>query len=447
MEISVWARGVVDDLRDSLWIVPGATIPVLLVLSRWLVELEPLPGWLPEGLVYGGTPEGAFIVLAELAGATFTVVALVLSLTVIALQMASAQFTPRLMRTFMKDRGVQVVLSGMIGSAVYDVAVLRFVRSPAEDVEGFVPRLAVTVAFVLGLIAVGLLLYFLNHVTQRLRVDVIMADIVRQTLRQISARDHASGALPDLQAPAPPADAEVIAARRTGYAQLIDTSALATAARRHGAVIRLRPVIGERVQEGTTLAWAWRAPGTQEELDLDELGTAVHRGLHLGSDRTESSDLAFGLRQLQDISVRALSTGVNDPTTAVMAIGQMSTVLVALAELPLGAEFARDADDQLRITVPHPVFASYLHLAVAGSRDHGANQATVVSALLALLTDVAEVVSDDGRRLAVAGHIQRVRDAADLADRIDLERVHRAADAAAETLHRGIRPVTIAEAN
>lgn len=435
-----------DSLRASLWLVPTAFIAGALVLARLLVEAEPLPSWFPQALVYGPSSEGARAVLSELAGATVTVVGLVFSLTVIALQMASSQFSPRLLRSFLKDRGVQVVLGGMLGSAVFDVAVLRTIRSPSEDLEAFVPRAAVTAALILALGAVGLLVYFLHHITRMLRVDVTMGAIKDETLLQIHNLPADREVLPDVVGPEPPDSAHVVTAAMAGYLQRVDLAALSSGAREAGVVVRLRPVMGQWVTEGTTLAWVWgQADGSA--VDATRAGDFVHGGLHLGPDRTESQDLAFGLRQLQDISARSLSPGVNDPTTAVQAIGQMAAVMAALARQPLGADLALDGDGAVRVVVPRPTFASHLDLAIGQSRRYGANEPDVLIALLQLLIDVGELVADHADRSdAVRRQIGRVMAAADLDDAADLERVGAVADVARRTLELGLRPATSAEA-
>jgi uncharacterized membrane protein len=171
------------------------------------LALEPLPDWFPEGLVFGGSSEGARAVLSELAGATFTVVGVVFSLTLVVLQMASSQFTPRLLRTFLRDRRTQIVLGGMVASAVFDVAVLQSVRSSNDEQEAFVPALAVTLALLFALGAVGLLIYYLHHLTQHMRVDIIMLDIRKETLAQIEALPADRDRLPDQEPPPLPDDA------------------------------------------------------------------------------------------------------------------------------------------------------------------------------------------------------------------------------------------------
>lgn len=447
MKLGVRLTGWWDDLRDSLWLIPMVTVVVAATTAPLLAMLEPLPSWLPPELVFAGTPDGARAILSQLAGATITVIGLVFSLTVIALQMAASQFTPRLLRTFLRDRSVQIVMSGMVGSAVYSVGVLRLVRSEGDGVEAFVPRLAVTVALLLSFVAVGLLLYFVHHVTQHLRVDVVMNEIVAYTARQLAAVPGDRGTIPDRLAPDPPSGAVPVWARRDGYLQLVDVKRLADAARQAGVRLRMRPTLGDWVTQGTTLAWAWGDDGEVGPGDREQLATLVHRHVHLGVDRTESTDLAFGLRQLQDVATRALSPGVNDPTTAGLAVTQMSAVLCRYAGHPLGDEVFEDDDGELRAAAPRPGFAALLELAVGGARRYGSTDPEVLAALLTLLIDLAEHVADSADRAAVVEtQIERVLATAELTDPVDHERVERIGRVAMETLRRGSRVATVADA-
>jgi uncharacterized membrane protein len=449
VQVSVRVHGWWDALRDSLWVIPGASVLAAVVLAGVLTRFEPLPAWFPTTLIFTGTPDGARAILAQLAGATITVTGLVFSMTVIALQMAATQFSPRLLRTFLRDRRVQIVLSAMVGSAVYAVGVLRTVRSAGESVVPFVPRLAVTIALLASFAAVGLLIYFIHYVAQHLRVDVVMREIVAGALTQLERIPAERDDLPDREAPDPPAGAVPIWARRGGYLQLVDGSGLAHEARSRGAVVRLRPTLGEWVTQGTTVAWVWG--DTDDGFgDRDELTSMVHRFLHLGVDRTESTDLAFGLRQLQDIATRALSPGVNDPTTAVLAIEQMSAVLCRYAGHPLGDDLVEDADGdrRTRVAVPRPGFAALVELAVGPSRRYAPAEPDVLAALLTLLIDVAEHVADSADRSAVVrDQVERIRRTADLDDAADRARIERVAGLAIEALDRGMRAATVTEAN
>lgn len=449
MDVGVRLRGWWDDLRDSLWLLPAMSVVLAVSLAALLGRFEPLPSWYPELLAYGGSAEGARSVLSALSTGTITVVGLVFSLTVVSLQVASGQFTPRLLRTFLRDRKTQVVLSGMVASAVFDIAVLGAVRGEGENGEAFVPALAVAVALLWGLAAAGLLVFFLHHVTSHLRVDVVMRGIARESIGLLEG-DHRPE-LPDREPDEPPPGAHVTAARLDGYLQTVDIDRAAGRLRSLGVHARVRPTIGTWVTEGTVLAWWWldehrETTGQDAWPDPTEVDDVVHAHVHLGPDRTESEDITFGLRQLSDIALRALSTGVNDPTTAVQAIEQMAAILGQAARHPLGVVTVED-DAGVRVAFPRPTFAALLALAVDQVRENGKQDTDVQVALLGLLTDLAELVSDSfDRRHAVAKQVDRVEAATDLDDQQDRARVARAVAQARAALDEGLRPTGVTEA-
>jgi uncharacterized membrane protein len=448
-ELWVRAKGAWDDLRDSLWLLPAVGVALAVALAQLAIALEPLPDWFPEGAVFGGSSEGARATLSELAGATFTVVGLVFSLTLVVLQMASSQFTPRLLRTFLRDRRTQLVLSGMIASAVFDVAVLRTVRSSNDDQEAFVPALAISLALLFALGAVGLLIYYLHHLTQHMRVDIIMLEIRRETLNQIEALPAGRERLPDQEPPPLPDEARAVPAQRDGYLQTSEPEVIARRAREAGMIVRLRPTLGDWVSRGTTIAWVW-SDGSEPKQAIDRDGSSqlIHGGLRLGTDRTEAADLAFGVRQLADIGIRAMSPGVNDPTTAVQSIEHLSGILGRLAAHPLGVDIANDDDGRPRVIAPRPTFAAHLALAIDQLRVYARQDPDVLVALVHLVVDLAELVADSGdRRQAVTTQLDRIEASLDLADAGDLARVERAIGTAREALREGRRPGTETEAS
>jgi uncharacterized membrane protein len=183
-------------------------------------------------------------------------------------------------------------------------------------------------------------------------------------------------------------------------------------------------------------------------LDREVASDVIHAGLHLGTDRTEASDLAFGLRQLADIGVKAMSPGVNDPTTAVQAIEHLSGILGRLAGHPLGVDVANDDDGSPRVIAPRPVFAAHLALAIDQLRVYGRQDPDVLVGLVQLLADLAELVADSAdRQRDVSVQLDRIEAAVDLDDEGDQARVERAIGVAREALRSGQRPPTVTEAS
>jgi uncharacterized membrane protein len=439
--VALWAR-----LRLALWPLPALFVVCALALGTVLSEWQPADGTAFEGWVYRGTADSARDVLSVLAGAMITVTGLTFSLTVIALQMASSQFSPRVLRGFLGDRGNQLVLSALLSTFAYCIAVIRGIQDEGAPGGEDVPRLAVTVGIVLTLAAVGALVYFIHHLTQQLRADVITQQVTDDTLRAIDrVFDELGGdSVPDVSPPPPEGEVRSVTARRSGYLQSLDVAELAEGAGRIGATVRLRPPVGAHVSKGTTLAWVWSHAGF--DADDDELGRLLHDHLHLGPERTLEQDPAFGIRQVVDIAVKALSTGLNDPTTAVDAIGQLSALTCRLTAMRLGTLVESDDRRRPRVVVPRPGYAEYLDLVCDQPRRYGGDDQDVVLAVLRLLNDAAEVATTDEHRSVLAHQCARTVELAgrDL-DETDMVRVEAAAGLVRRSLEQGSRPYPEAE--
>lgn len=431
-----------DRVRGSLWFLPAVSVVVAVVAGTMLATYHPLEDTAISSVLFGGTASGARSVLSLVASSMITVTALTFTLTVVALQMASSQYSPRVLRGFLADRGNKAVLAIFLGTFAYCVSVLRLIREETPEVQAVVPQAAVTLGGVLTFLSVGALVYYIDHLTKQLRIEKVLDDIQRDTLSAVSSSDPSgAGRRTTETLPAPPSEAARVTARRTGYLQTVWSETLAQGAERHGVAVRLRPTLGERITTGTTVAWVWPLDGGGEDLDDEQRSELVHDHIHIGFERTGRHDVAFGLRQLVDIAVRALSPGVNDPTTAVNVIGSLSPVLCALTDVDVGSEIVADEDGRTRVIVPRPSFVDYVDLCCAEIRRYGRGEPAVLKALLGMLADAAECADRDRQRRAIAVELDRIEAAADreLHDE-DRRALDRALAITRETLERGSRP-------
>jgi uncharacterized membrane protein len=354
-----------------------------------------------------------------------TIIALVLGLAVVALQLSSTQFSPRLLRNFLRDRPNQVVLSAFVATFAYSAAGLYDVGvSGGNRTEAF-PRLAVSGAIVLLFASLGLLVFFADHLLHSIQVDAIMETVQRNTLTVIE-----DGLLTGGQdAPEAPAWAVPVMSPHSGYVQAVHPGALLSHAARHGVCLRLRLRVGEHVVAGTTLAWIWRASPDDPAPDPRAFTRILDTGVRIGFERTLEQDAAFGIRQLVDVACKALSPAVNDPYTAVQAVDHLSVIFCALARQPLGAYVARDG--LAVVVVPARRFGDYLAVMCGLIRRYGASEPTVANALLRLLGNCASVAGDDPGQWAAIDEQARiiVSDAErDVAQPADLVLVHAEAE-------------------
>lgn len=235
-------------VRSSLWVLP--TLSVLGALAAGsLLSLVGVGSASP--LAFQGTPDDARTLLIGISATMVTVIALLLGLTVVALQLSSTQFSPRLLRNFLRDRPNQIVLSSFVATFAYSAAGLYTVGVSGGNRTAEFPRLAVTGAIVLLFVSLGLLVFFADHLAHSLQIEAIMGVVERNALGVIR-RGLLGGGQP---APPVPDSAVPVPARHSGYVQAVRPEILLSHASRHAVCLHLRRRVGEYVVAGTTLVW------------------------------------------------------------------------------------------------------------------------------------------------------------------------------------------------
>jgi uncharacterized membrane protein len=422
-----------DDLRSSLWFLPGVmTVGAvfaawsLLRADRWVVASELELG--PWG--YGGGADSARQVLATIAGSIMTITGVTFSITMVALVLAAGQYTPRVLRNFVRDRVNQTVLGVFVGTFLFTLLVLRAIR--AGD-DAFVPALAVTASIALAVVSLGFFLYFLHHMANAIQVSNIIRNVARETHAEIDRTFEQEAGFtgpPQLRAQ-PPSSGLRVVAEKQGYVIRIETDALIATARSHETAIEVVVGPGDFVSHGEALAFARGNPAERARL-ADE----VREAFHFDSQRSISQDPAYGFRQLVDIAVRALSPGVNDPTTACNSVDYLGGFLARLADLEWPDVEVRDDDGAVRVIVPQGTFAGYVDLACSEIRHYGRSDLTTTVRLLEALRRAADVTTRSDRRAALGRAAQAILEGAERSIRstVDRDRVSESAQRLAEAL-------------
>ncbi len=375
-------------LRGSLWALP-TVVAVVAILAGVVLSHVPVPADSP--LAFQGTADDARALLIGVASTMVTVIALLLGLAVVALQLSSTQFSPRLLRNFLRDRPNQLVLGAFVGTFVYSAAGLFTVGVTAGSRTEDYPRLAVSVAVALLFVSLVLLVFFADHLAHSIQVDRIMRVVETATLAVIET--HAMASEP------PPSWATAVRTTRSGYVQTVDLRGLAAAAARAGlAGVRLVPRVGEHIVAGTPLALVWRPTPDAVPPRESEVARLVEACVRMGWERTFEQDPGLGIRQLVDIACKALSPGINDPYTAVQATEHLSVIFARLAVVPSGDRVATAG--ATTVVVPRRRFAQDLALGCGLVRRYGAREPTVAQALLRMLGVCA--------RLGAPGHLGAV---------------------------------------
>ena len=395
-------------IRDSLWFIPGLSALAGVLLATLLVQVPPPTdsGTLTELWLFGGGAEGARGVLSTIAGSLITVTGVVFSVTIVALQLASSQFTPRVLRSFVADRANQVVLGVFIGTFTYTLLVLRTTRSAAADGESFVPQVAVSVAVALLLISIAALIFFIDHAARSVQASVILFRETQQTLDKIphlfpgEIGEDTSGSNVEPESPSG-ADA-VVPALISGYVQAVSGDSLLELAAERNLVIRLEAAIGDFALAGGPLARIWPA----EKVDQETV-RAARESIVLGFERTPEQDIELGIQALADIAVRALSPGINDPTTATLCIDRLMEILAARGRRREPNRGRNDRDGRLRVIAPTSSFERAANLAFDQIRHYGSENPLIAKKLLSALRELAALLPPSAARV-LEQHVETV---------------------------------------
>lgn len=375
-------RAAVERFRSSLFFFPVLFVGGAVVFGQVMlavdgrVDTDALPG------VARTTVDSARAVLATITAATITVAAVVFSVTVVSAQLATSQLSPRVLRIVIRDRFQQVAMGWMVGTFTYGLVVLRAVRGPGEEGgDPVVPNMAVSVAVVLAIVAVVMILGYIDRSARLMQAGRVIRRITDETVDAACRLmpEHTPGSFPPPCPPAPAGDPLVVRAEATGWIQQLDTATLLRSLP-PGALAHLAVRVGGFVAPGAPLVLVWPAQAGKDS-DLQ----AVSGAFALGPERTMQQDLAFGIRQLVDIGLRALSPGVNDATTAYEVVVHLGAVLrvILLRDLPSPVQ----VDDRGTTVVrPHDfTHDDYVRRALDQLRINAAGQPGVMVALCNLL--------------------------------------------------------------
>ncbi|MFT3861005.1 DUF2254 domain-containing protein [Micropruina sp.] len=415
-----------EALSGSLWFLPLLMTVGALLLGAGLAEIRlPEDGPLSPVLYHGGA-EDARRLLLSVATATVGVFALVVGLTLVALQVAGNRYSPRLVRSFLRDRPTQLVLGMFIATFAYNAAGLYTVGAQ-EDY----PRLAVTGGLVLLFVCIAALVFYVDRVAHSLQTHTLLNTVGLTTRRAVEARPPGIGRSAGLSGldgvpwDEPPVGAIKLLAPRSGYVQRLQMDALMRAALGEDAVIQLVPGIGGHVVAGTPLGWACPANGGL--VRPETLARSVNRAITIGAGRSSYNDVALGAIQMVDMAL--LSMHVFDYHTVEQSCAELGVLLGRIAGLPLGPEAVVDSSGTIRVLVPGLYFGDYLELACGEIRRKGSSEPVVLLALVKQLR-AASASATPERLTLVRRELEYVRAAAQagIPEPHEVERVLREAD-------------------
>ena len=395
-----------QQLQESLWFVPGLMVLVSFGLAYGLVEFDAHTSWHGEKrfpLLFGTGADGARGMLSAIAGSMLTVAALAFSLTLATISQVSSQYSPRVLRNFMRDRVNQVVMGYFVGVFSYCLIVLGTIRG--TDEHKFVPATAVLTGLILALGGVVALIFFIHHIAESLQTGTIVQYIFHETRKAIKHifPDQFGEPIDDPQkakAALHYTDEQTgwhpVKAIQSGYLQRINTNGLLHWATRHRVVLRIEKEMGAFVGEGTVLFSVRSGMERADPIEADWPADLMDY-VSIGRHRNVEQDVAFGIQQLVDIALKALSPGINDTTTAIMAVDYLGAVSEQLAQREFPARLRSDGQ-HLRVLVRSMDFDAYIQLAFDLPRINAKGNHAVLRRLLRALALVNEAVYADDRK-------------------------------------------------
>ncbi|OYY60902.1 MAG: hypothetical protein B7Y51_11145 [Burkholderiales bacterium 28-67-8] len=385
-----------DRLRSSFWFVPAGMACLAAAMALAAVALDraaAADGWLQRlGWIHTGGAEGASLLLGAVAGSMISIAGTVFSMTLVALSLASSQLGPRLLRNFMRDAANQVALGTFVATFVYCLLVLRTIRR--ADEVAFVPHLSVSIGVLLAMASIGVLIYFIHHVSVSIQADEVVARVSRELEHGIDRLfpSHLGNAAPanskapgDVDLPAAFArEARPVGALEDGYLQLIEVEALMTLASQEDLLLQLQRRPGHYLVKGQVMLMVW--PG---ERVTESLVEKINAAFVLGDQRTAAQDIEFSFHQLVEIAVRALSPGINDPFTAIACVDRLASALSRLARRDVPSPLRFDAQGRLRLVAPGSSFAGIVDTAFNQIRQNARSNPAVAIRMLDAIAQIA----------------------------------------------------------
>jgi uncharacterized membrane protein len=369
-------------LISTLWFVPTLFVGGGILLALCLVAIDQYVGSPLDALpsFFSVQSSGARDILAVIAGSSITLAGTVFSITIIALTLASTQFSPRILRNFMRDPGNQAVLGVLVGIFAYSIVVLRTIRDGSDlSSSAFVPSTAIFFAVIFALIGVGSLVYFIHHVAISIQATSIISAIANETISEIQKSFPKSE-----QSPKPSAQTSKIlgqepsysvAAEVSGYVQNIDTKQLIDLAEKHQVVVKMQRRVGQFTIEGLPILELF---SKNSELNFDAATISrFDETYDIGTFRTISGDVAFGLRQIVDIALKALSPAVNDSTTAITCVDYLTAVMLCIAKRPSCPSYLYK-NNELRVVFEVQRFEDFFDLSFNQIRQNAGGNVAVI---------------------------------------------------------------------
>ncbi len=402
--LNIWFR-----ISSSFWFIPSVLVIMAIMLSFATIRLDEF--FLARDIhvirvLFKGGVSGARAVLSTIATSMITVAGVVFSITMVVLSLASSQFGSRLIWNFMNDKGNQVVLGTFIATFMYCILSLRSISDSDGGVS--VPHLSVTIGMILSLASLGLLIYFIHHVSSSLHANNVIAsvgtklyhaidrlfpvEVKKEQPNETDENKKKHGAPEDFEA-----RAQIVCSKKSGYLQAISKESLLKTAHDNNLLLRIEHHPGRFITEGYVLLRAY----PREYLSNDIIND-LQSAFIIGNLRTIEQDVEFGFNELSEIALRALSKGINDSFTALTCVDWMGAGLAELARRSFPSSLIYDGENNLRVIFKHYTFRTITEAAFNMIRQSARDNISVSIRLLEKIEIVGRFVRHEEDRTLLA---------------------------------------------
>ena len=405
---AIFIRFVLYELRGGFLVRPMVIAIVLGLVGAVLSSMEEdyswLNAWVPRFLFPShADPQVAQVILAGIAASIMTVVSIVFAILLMTLTLASMQFSPRILVSFVRDHTTQWTLGLFLGTFAYCMAALPAARSLPHP---FSPVATTAGAMMLAMVCVAWLIFFIQHISQAISVNHIVDRIARETELVIDESMPFARINPyrsalqnlawqELQTP--------IANVVSGYIRYVDVKQLVSVAKNSGLQIRVTRKVGQFVPAGIPLLMVNRADRLE-----DGVAGSLRAAFDIGPTRTLQQDVEFGVLQIVDIALKAISPAVNDPSTCITCLDQLSRIMIRWVSRYMPDVLLADPPHVIRVVMPAIDLDGILDTAFEQIRHYGASDMAVSSRLLRALGDIADSTSDGEIHARLLARARRV---------------------------------------
>jgi uncharacterized membrane protein len=398
------------ELTASFWFVPVMIMLLSILMALGFVYTDQITTFSREGLgrfFFVNSLDSARSILTTISGAMIGVAGTVFSVTLVALTLASSQLGPRLIKNFMYVRLNQVVLGSYISTYLYCLIVLNAIQDNNGDT--FIPVLSILVAIIAAILNIILLIVFIHNIAISIQADKVISDISAIISKQVKMLfPEKMGDEPDTEKDLPVdviksgyANTVSVKSAESGYLQYIDSDSLLDLMIKYNALFEVNYRPGDYIVGDIEIGKLY----TNEKIEEDKIKKILFQ-FFIGRIKTAQQDLKFSIFQMAEIAAHALSTGVNDPYTAIACIDNLTAPMCYLAQAKFPSKYRLDDKKELRVIADTLEFESVLDASFNQIRQFSVGNTAVMIRLMEVLAIIYEFAKNERYKKAIIKHVK-----------------------------------------